>query len=215
MAQCWSHNHQHHLQNLHLFNILWDRVSWLFLHGLPLCPFLYRSLGCPKLSSDFHLSFFGHCSCGPASLPDYHENYQWTWAWYSPLRFNLTLSDFWPLLMLSSLPAWSSRELSDLSGFKPDGPSWVALGHRSHSPASPPDHHKKHLIWVDSILIVSTGFKQFPPEFPLSFIGRTICANCTYIVHYLHSAWLRTVRVYPVTLFHYFRYCLNISFLYF
>ncbi len=42
--------------------------------GQSLCLFS-RSLGCLKLFAGFFLSILGHCSHGPASLPDYHENY--------------------------------------------------------------------------------------------------------------------------------------------
>ncbi len=69
--------------------------------------------------------------------------------------------------MWSSLPAWLPQEPSDLSGLEPGSPPWylayfwVAFGHHSRSPASPPDHQDNHLIWVDSSLMA-------PLKFPLA-----------------------------------------------
>jgi hypothetical protein len=60
--------------NHHLFSIPWERVNWLFLlscHAACFC----RPIGCLKLFCNFYLSIFGHHSCSPTSLPDYHENH--------------------------------------------------------------------------------------------------------------------------------------------
>jgi hypothetical protein len=82
--------------------------------------------------------------------------------------FSLVFSVFWPSLTQSSLLAWPSQESSDLGRLEPDGPP-VTFGHRTRSPASPPDHPEKPLIWLDSIWIVPFGFHGFhspwdPPE---------------------------------------------------
>ncbi len=63
----------------HLFDIPWERVSWVFLVG---CLFLSRSRGCLELFSDSHLSAFWP-QVTLSSLPsDYHENWsEWTQAW--------------------------------------------------------------------------------------------------------------------------------------
>jgi hypothetical protein len=83
-------------------------------------------------------------------------------------------------------PIWSERT-------RAWWPPWVTFGLCSRSPASPPDYHGNHLIWVDSILIFPLSFHAFcPQEFPLSFFCRTVyaylilCLYCTIISFAVH-----------------------------
>jgi hypothetical protein len=59
-----------------------------------LTAYFSRSLGCLKSFSHFHLSIFGHRSCGPSSLPDYHKNHL---IW---VDWSLIVCPTWELLPL-------------------------------------------------------------------------------------------------------------------
>jgi hypothetical protein len=102
----------------HLFNIPWDRVSWVFLLAVT-C--LSRSLGCLKSFFGFHLSPFGHHSSRPTSLPDHHKNHL-IWV-------DTSLMAPIELLLVTT-----------------------------HAAQPPDDYLKNHLIWLDSIQIVPLGF---------------------------------------------------------
>ncbi len=122
----------------HLFNISWERVSWLFFLGCHSARFT-RSHGCLKSFSNFHLSILGYCSWGPASLPDYHENHLiWVYSGLEvPLRFSLLWVSFGHCSCSPVSLLWPSWEPTNLRELEPDGHPWVAFGHRSCGPAYP------------------------------------------------------------------------------
>ncbi len=99
----------------------------------------------------------------------------------------------------SNLSASPSREPSDLSGLEPDDPPWVAFGHCSCSPATPPDWLENHLTWAHSVLVVPLGLHAVcPREFPLSFICRTIPDYYTLWASFVYCFIVRQLFIYSV-----------------
>ncbi len=81
-------------------------------------------------------------------------------------------------------------------------PPWVAFGLHSGCPASPPDYHGNHLIWVDPILIVPLGCHAIcPREFPLRFICRTV-----------YACWLLCLIVWVYCLHYHITFCSLMSY---
>ncbi len=167
-AQWFSPHHQHHLQHLTPLQHSRRKSMLTLLLGLSPAHFSIISLGCQKLFSDFHLSILGPLllrSSLPAWLP-------WEPSDLSglelvvPLKIQLTLSFFWPQHMRSSLPAWPSWEPYELIGLESDGPHWVAFGHYSNGPASPPNYPKNNLNRVNSIWMVPIGLQSVSPWVP-------------------------------------------------
>ncbi len=167
-AQWFSPHHQHHRQHLTPLQHSRRKSMLTLLLGLSPAHFQLFPWAVKSCFPTFIWGILGHCSCGPASLPDYHENHL-IWVDLSlvvPLEIQLTLSFFWPQHMRSSLPTWPSWEPYELIGLESDGPRWVAFGHRSNGPASPPNYPKNNLNRVDSIWMVPIGLQSVSPWVP-------------------------------------------------
>ncbi len=149
-----------------------------------------RSLGCLKLVSNLFLSIFDHCSCGPASLPDYHEN-ELTWEDSSlvvPLEFKTSLNVFWPLLMQSCLPpSWLQENRLIWVDLTPVVPFGLSLA-TAHA-VKPPHLTITRTIWSDLIWLHLDNLPWLCSNTPLSspwaFIMTDLacfkwCINCIF-----------------------------------